>query len=70
MYLVLPSDSGKISWLSMAGERIFEAVVGPTGYIVHLTWSLSGRALWMCGFSRLCYVEVERHSDGNVNCGH
>ena len=63
--LVLPSDSGKLVWWSTSGERLFEAAVDVPGYVVHMQWSLSGRAVWMCGFSRLSYVEIDRNSDGS-----
>ena len=61
----MPSDSGKLVWWSMFGERLFEAAVDVTGYVVHLQLSLNGRALWVCGFSRLSYVEIDKNSDGN-----
>ena len=64
-HLVLPSDSGKLVWWTLSGERLFEAAVDVHGYVVHLQWSLSGKTLWMCGFSRLSYVEVHRNFDGN-----
>ena len=62
--LILPSDSGKLVWWSVSGEKLFEASVGSPDYIVRLEWSVSGKALWMCGFSTLSYVEVVRRVDG------
>ena len=66
---MLPSDSGKLVWWSTSGERLFEAAVDIPGYVVHMQWSLSGRAVWMCGFSRLSYVEIDRNSDGSLKIG-
>lgn len=64
--LVLPSESGKLVWWSVSGDRIFEANEESHDFIVHLQWSVSGSGLWMCGFSTLSYVEVKRTSNGNV----
>ena len=60
--LILPSNSGKLMWWSVSGEKLFEVCVGSPDYIVRLAWSVSGKALWMCGFSTLSYVEVEKDS--------
>ena len=62
--LILPSNSGKLMWWSVSGEKLFEVSVGSPDYIVRLAWSVSGKALWMCGFSTLSYVEVEKDSNG------
>ena len=40
--------------------------MGPPDYIVRLDWSISGNALWKCGFSTLTYVEVMRSDDGKI----
>ena len=64
--LILPSDSGKLIWWSIFGTKLFEANVGPPDYIVRLEWSVSGNALWKCGFSTLTYVEVMRSDDGEM----
>ena len=62
--LVLPSDTGKLVWWNMSGDRLFEAHLESPDFIVHIDWSVSGSALWMCGFSALTYVEVEKKSNG------
>ena len=62
--LILPSNSGKLLWWSVSGEKLFEVSAGSPDYIVRLAWSASGTALWMCGFSTLSYVEVEKDSTG------
>lgn len=59
-YLVLPTDSGKLVWWSMAGEKVREFKVGSPDYIVRLDWSVSGHSLWMCGFSTLSLLSVKR----------
>lgn len=38
-------------------------------YIVRMDWSVSGEGLWMCGFSCLCYLAVERNEAGKVGMG-
>ena len=67
-HLILPSNSGRLVWWNVSGDRLFEANVGSADHIVHLDWSLSGRALWICGFSTLHYVEVEKSSNGGHYC--
>lgn len=62
--LVLPSDSGTLVWWSVSGDKLFEEKVASSDFIVHLEWSVSGKALWMCGFSTLSYVEVKKNHDG------
>lgn len=62
--LVLPSDSGTLVWWSVSGNKLFEEKVASPDFIVHLEWSASSKALWMCGFSTLSYVEVKKNQNG------
>lgn len=62
--LVLPSDGGKLSWWSTCGEKLHEFKVGGADYIVRLDWSVSGHALWICGFSNLGYLHINRDANG------
>lgn len=63
-HLVLPSDSGKLMWWSKTGEKVAEFKAGSADYIVRLEWSVSGRGLWIIGFSSLTRLQVERSDDG------
>ena len=67
--LVLPSDSGKLIWWSLSGEKRCEFKVGSADFIVRLDWSVSSHALWMCGFSSLSYLEVKRDDKGLLREG-
>ena len=60
---MLPSDSGKLIWWSLSGEKMAEFSVWSGDYIVRADWSVSGAALWVCGFSTLRYVKIERRND-------
>lgn len=51
-------------WWSVLGNKLFEGRVASPDFVVHLEWSVSGKALWMCGFSTLSYVEVKKNHDG------
>ena len=62
--LVLPADSGKLVWWEAGGEKLGEFRAGSADYIVRLDWSVSGHALWLCGFSVLSYLQVKRKDDG------
>lgn len=68
--LILPSDTGTLVWWSVSGRKLFQEKVASSDYIVHLEWSVSGKALWMCGFSTLSYVEVKKNHDGKCTCAH
>ena len=61
---MLPSDSGKLVWWSLSGEKRCEFKVASADFIVRLDWSVSSHALWMCGFSSLSYLEVKRGDKG------
>ena len=62
-YLVVHSDSGKVMWWDREGEKVLEFATGFSDIVVHMDWSLSGRGLWVCGFSCLDYCAVERSTD-------
>ena len=62
--LVLPSDSGKLVWWSVTGDKLASFAVGTSDYVVRLEWSVSGRALWMCGFSTMTCLEAKRSDKG------
>ena len=62
--LVLPSDSGKLVWWSQTGDRLASFAVGTSDYVVRLEWSVSGGALWMCGFSTMTCLGVKRSDEG------
>ena len=61
---MLPSDSGKLVWWSQSGDRLASFAVGSCDYVVRLDWSVSGHALWMCGFSTMTYFDVKRQRNG------
>lgn len=62
--LLLPSDSGKLTWINVQdGSKVQEIRVGSSDYIVHVSLS-SSSDLWLCGFSRLLYCTVERNDNG------
>ena len=46
--------------------------MGSSDYIVHINWSRDNvsppTGLWLCGFSRLIYCNVERNDKGNDAC--
>lgn len=65
---MLPSDSGKLVWWSRTGDRLASFSVGSADYVVRLDWSVSGRCLWMCGFSTMTCLEVKKTDDGEKNC--
>ena len=58
------SDSGKVMWWDRRGEKLQEFATGFNDIVVHTDWSVSGKGMWVCGFSHLAYCTVER-SDGN-----
>ena len=68
--LVLPSDSGKLVWWSQNGDKLTSFAVGSSDYMVRLEWSISGRALWMCGFSSMTCLDVRKSVNGKelLNC--
>lgn len=51
-------------WWSVLGNKLFEGHVASPDFVVHLEWSVSGKALWMCGISTLSYVEVKKIQNG------
>ena len=61
---MLPSDSGKLTWWNKNGDKVAEFKAGSADYIVRLEWSISGNSLWMCGFSSLTKLSVERNDEG------
>ena len=62
--LVLPSDSGELVWWSQSGGKLASFAVGSSDYVVRLEWSVSGGALWMCGFSSMTYLDVRKGVNG------
>ncbi len=60
----MASDSGKISRWSVNGEKEAEFSSGMEDYVAHMTWSVSGNGLWLCGFSYLAFLAVERNDAG------
>ena len=54
------------------GSKLQEISVGSSDYIVHINWSRDNvsppTGLWLCGFSRLIYCNVERNDKGNDVC--
>lgn len=65
----MPSDSGKVMWWSKEGEKLLEVESGVQDYVVHMDWSVSARGLWICGFSCLSYLAVERNDAGSFKIG-
>lgn len=61
---MVPSDSGKVTWWSREGEKVEEFESCVQDYIVRMDWSVSGGGLWVCGFSCLSYLAVERSQTG------
>lgn len=60
----MPSDSGRVMWWSMAGEKVMEFDSGLQDYVMHMDWSVSRKGLWICGFSCLLYLNVIRNDAG------
>lgn len=58
-----------MAWWSREGEKVLEFESCMQDYIVRMDWSVSGEGLWMCGFSCLCYLAVERNEAGKVGMG-
>ena len=63
-YFVIHSDSGKVMWWDRGGEKVLEFDTGFSDIVVHVDWSVSGKGLWICGFSCLAYCTVERDDQG------
>ena len=61
---MVPCDAGKLTWWNRNGEKVAEFSSEMHDYIVHIDWSISGRGLWICGFSCLAYLTVERNDAG------
>ena len=61
-----------LSPLLSLGSKLQEISVGSSDYIVHINWSRDNvsppTGLWLCGFSRLIYCNVERNDKGNDVC--
>ena len=65
---MIHSDSGTVMWWDRKGEKVLEFVTGLSDIVVHMDWSVSGKGLWMFGFSCLAYYAVERNEDGRGRC--
>ena len=61
----MPSDSGKVAWWSREGERVCEFESCVQDYVVRMNWSRSGNGMWICGFSYLVYLAIDRSDDGD-----
>lgn len=68
--LVVPSDNGKVMWWDKDGGKVCEFESCMQDYTVHMDWSVSGNGLWMCGFSCMAYLAIERSDDGKHVCIH
>ena len=55
--------SGIFSWWSTNGELFHEIRGGPTNSIIHLSWAISGRALWVGGIMSLHYVALNYNKE-------
>lgn len=63
---MVPSDSGSVMWWSREGLKVSEFRSVIDDYIVHMEWSVSRNALWVCGFSNLLFLVVERNEAGET----
>lgn len=64
--MIVPSDSGKVSWWSEDGDKVTQCSNGLQDTVVHIDLSLSGNGLWICGFSSLAFFNIERSEEGGV----
>ena len=62
--LVLPFDSGEVTWWNRSGKKVAEFVSCMQDAAVHMSWSASGKGMWICTFSLLAYFNVERDKNG------
>ena len=63
---MLPSDSGKVMWWSVDGEKVAEFESCFQDYVMHMDWSVSGKAIWICGFSCLLLLSVDWDDEGKI----
>lgn len=66
---MVPSDNGKVAWWSQDGDKTEEFESFMQDYVVRMDWSTSGEGLWLCGFSCILYLAVERNGAGKVEVG-
>ena len=65
--LLLPCDSGKLTWWNVGGEKEEELHTGVRDLVSHVSLSASGNGIWICG-SNMSFFELVRSSEGAYSC--
>ncbi len=50
-------------WWNTAGEKVEELFTGVRDLVSHISLSLSGNGLWICG-SNMSFFDLDRNSEG------
>ncbi len=64
--LLFPTDTGKLVWWSTSGEKVAEVKVLEQDYYVRLAWDAPQRTLFVCGFTTLSHVTLQRESSSGT----
>ena len=64
--LLFPTDSGKLVWWNTTGEKVAEVKVLEQDYYVRLAWDEPQRTLFVCGFTTLNHVTLQRESSSGT----
>ena len=64
--LLFPTDTGKLVWWSTSGEKVSEVKVLEQDYYVRLAWDEPQRTLFVCGFTTLNHVTLQRESSSGT----
>lgn len=64
--LLFPTDTGKLVWWSTSGEKVAEVKVLEQDYYVRLAWDEPQRTLFVCGFTTLNHVTLQRETSSGT----